>query len=233
MGGAFSLSAKSIVGDMSEYHVNIDSTFQGKNLVLFGAQNDPGDLHIVVRGPERNVTIRKKEKSPFGIWINKQQSTFERIPYYFSHNSFREFDAGSPLFQALDIGLDSLSLHVNESLSLKEREEFVGALRDLMKGKGLYRDHQEMLTFMGDTLFKTLVSFPDTLPRGSYAVDVYLIEDGKLRAQQTLPIAVDKVGFDAFLYDLAHDNSMLYALMAIGIALSVGWAISQLFSRIV
>jgi uncharacterized protein (TIGR02186 family) len=228
-------SAKAIIGDMSEYHVNIDSTFTGKHIILFGAQNTPGDVYVVVRGPERNVTIRKKKKVMGGMWINGKPITFLNVPFYYSISGSRPLPQENlpSLYPALEIGQNQLVLNTPRPIKTSEREEFTKAFLELQQQKGLYRNFSESLKFMGDTLFKTLITFPDTLPRGDYAVDMYLIEDGRLRGMQTLPVRVNKVGFDAFLYDLAHQHSVLYALLALGIALSVGWVISQLFSRMI
>jgi uncharacterized protein (TIGR02186 family) len=237
--GFVSAYAKPLVGDLSEYHVNIDSTFTGKNLILFGAQNDPGEIMVVVRGPERNVTIRKKKKVFGGIWVNGENVTFENIPYYYALNGnggdALKAEEGTipPLYQAMQMGKTQLQLTPNKVLSPLKQQEFAEAFFTLQEEKGLLREFSEPLKFMGDTLFKTLITFPDTLPRGDYAVDMYLLEDDRLRGVQTLPITVEKVGFDAFIYDMAHNRSVLYAIMAIAIALTVGWSISQLFSRIV
>ena len=226
--------AKPLIGDMSEYHVNIDSTFTGKNLILFGAQNDPGDILIAVRGPRRNVTIRRKKESFGGIWINDKAVNFLNVPYYYALNGSGTLpESLTPLYRALEIGQEQLTLNTPRPIENSEREEFTKAFFDLQQQEGLYRQFSEPLKFMGDTLFKTLISFPDTLPRGDYAVDMYLIEDDRLRGVQTLPLTVEKVGFDAFIYDLAHNHSVWYALLALSIALSVGWTISQLFSRII
>lgn len=231
-----STAAKPLVGDMSEYQVNIDSTFTGKNIILFGAQNDPGEVLIVVRGPKRNVTIRKKREAFGGIWVNGESVEFQDIPFYYSINGLNRFEINDPLptsYEAMEIGWNQVNFGGNGEVSPAQREEFKQAFLTLQGQKGLYRHFSEPLKFMGDTLFKTLISFPDTLPRGKYAVDMYLMEDGHLRGVQTLPISVEKSGFDAWVYDMAHHQAPLYALMAITIALSVGWGISQLFSRII
>ncbi len=229
------LSAKPLIGDMSEYQVDISSTFTGKNIILFGAQNDPGDVVIVARGPKQNAVVRKKKEIFGGMWINDTSVTFLDIPRYYSINGSNSTILNSPamLYDALEIGQNQLEFNSAEHISSEQHAEFKAAYIEYQQEKGLFRHFTEPLKFMDDTLFKTLIAFPDTLPRGDYAVDMYLIEDGALRTLQTLPISVNKVGFDAFIYDLAHQHSVLYALMAIAIALSVGWSISQLFSRII
>lgn len=231
-----SATAKPLIGDMSEYNVNIDSTFSGKHIILFGAQNDPGNVYIVVRGPQRNITIRKKKQVMGGMWINGKSLTFLNVPLYYSVTGSAPLNKDqhlSPLYDALEIGEDQLLLATPRPVEKSEREEFTRAFFDLQQQHGLYRQFSDSLKFMDDTLFKTLINFPDTLPKGDYAVDMYLMDDNRLRGVQTLPITVNKVGFDAYLFDMAHHHSVLYALLAIGIALSVGWSISQLFSRIV
>lgn len=227
--------AKPLVGDLSEYHVNIDSTFTGKSLILFGAQNDPGNVIVVVRGPKRNVTIRKKEEVFAGMWVNGQSVTFLDVPFYYSLNTSRltKEQLTSPLHRALEIGQEQIILNTPRPIEASVREEFTQAFLGLQQQNDLYRQFREPLKFMDDTLFKTLIKFPDTLPRGDYAVDMYLLEDNRLRGVQTLPIRVEKTGFDAWIYDLAHNQPVLYALLALAIALSVGWTISQLFSRVI
>jgi len=228
--------AKPLTADLSEYHVSIDSTFTGKHLILFGAQNDPGNVLVVIRGPERNITLRRK-KQVMGLWVNDKTVTFPNIPYYYSmsnlHSSLKQGAAYEGLYEGLNIGFPTLRPSANDALTLTEKQDFQTAFVQLLQDKGLYRRFLEPVIYRGDTLFKSLIAFPDTLPRGNYSVELYLIEDGYLRGLQSLAVKVEKTGFDAFVFDLSKDQPVLYALLAIFIALSVGWTISQLFSRII
>jgi uncharacterized protein (TIGR02186 family) len=218
---------------MSEYRIAIDSDFSGKRMLLFGARNDPGHLVIVVRGPERDVTIRKKSRV-FGVWVNSQQLTLRDVPSYYAITGSRKLGelGPSPLYPSLEIGLPSIDLTGYGVDTPQDRQAFVDAFFQLQTENNLYSDFQRPVSFMGSTLFKTALYFPDNLPRGEYAVDIYLLEDGILRSMQTLPLVVDKVGFDAFIYRLAHEHAFLYGLLAIMIAVGAGWLVSYLFSRL-
>jgi hypothetical protein len=47
-------------------------------------------------------------------------------------------------------------------------------------------------------------------------------------ARSTAPVIIDKSGFERDIYVFAHENSFLYGLMAIAMALGMGWAAGQL-----
>lgn len=226
-------AAKPVIADISEYRIAITSDFTGKQLLLFGARNDPGDIVIVVRGPERDVLVRKKEQI-FGVWVNTQQARFDHVPYYYAVGGTRPLEelAPSSLYSHLNIGFDKLDMTPSKLMTKERLDEFREAYFDIQQQRGLFIAENEPLRFMGPTLFKTQISFPDTLPRGEYAVDIYLFEDGQLRGMQSLPIEVAKVGFDAFVYEMAHQHSLLYGLCAVFIALSVGWIVSVLFNKL-
>lgn len=228
-----SASAKPIIADMSEYRIAIDSDFSGKRMLLFGARNDPGNVVIVVRGPERDVTIRKKSRV-FGVWVNSEQIKLSDVPYYYSITGSHPMDALAPsnLYSALEVGMEHIDFASYSEEKSANRPAFVKAFKDIQQQQGLYSDFTQPVTFMGSTLFKSALYFPDNLPRGEYAVDIYLFEDGILSGVQTLPMKVDKVGFDAFIFNMAHNHAFLYGVMAIMIAVGAGWTVSFLFSKL-
>lgn len=225
--------AKPVIADMSDYRISITSDFTGKRLLLFGARNDFGDILVVVRGPKRSITIRKKEQFG-GVWLNGQKVTFQDVPYYYAVAGSRPLAEMniSPAFKALQLGIPYIEFDTAQPVGRVRKQEFRDAFIEYQKAKRLYQDYARPLTFMASTLFKTVIQFPDTLPRGNYAVDIYLIADGVIQAMQTLPIEVKKVGFDAFVYDAAHQHEWLYGLFAVAIALGFGWLVSYLFTKV-
>lgn len=226
--------AKPIIADMSEYRIAIDSDFSGKRMLLFGARNDPGNVVIVVRGPERDVTIRKKSRV-FGVWVNSEQVKLRNVPYYYSVSGSHPLESlsPSPLYEALQVGMPNIDFaSYSGGENSPEAQPFIDAFREIQSQQGLYRDFRQPVTFMGSTLFKSALYFPDNLPRGEYAVDIYLFEDGILSGVQTLPMKVDKVGFDALIFNMAHEYAFLYGLLAIMIAVTAGWTVSFLFSKL-
>ncbi len=229
------LAAKPLVTDISSHDITIHTAFEGTELMLFGARNDPGDIIVVVRGPERHATIRRKERV-FGIWINRVTETISPVPAFYALASSRDFDqiTKSIYFDAL--GIEPLSAVTpfapGQELAGPQRRVFSRALMRKMRQERLYGSAAGEVEFIGQTLFKTVIPFPDNMPRGDYTAETYLFSDGELAGVHTTPIHVYKSGLDAFLYDMATRYAYLYGIAAILIAAGAGWLANTIFRRL-
>lgn len=224
-------AATPVVGDVSNYRVLIDSGFDGTRIFLFGARNDIGDIVVVVRGPNQNYIVRKKE-SFAGIWINKSRMKFYNVPNFYAVAASKPLEeiAQTGLFARLGIGEHALLMP--PSGRLKENfEEFESAFLRYQTGQKLYSFSPENVHFMAETLFKTVIEFPDNIPPGNYTAEIYLVSDGEVVGMQSTPISVVKSGLDAFLYHFAHGFPALYGLTAIFLALFAGWAAGRIFGK--
>lgn len=230
--------AKPLVADISSHNITIHSAFHGTQLMLFGARNDTGDVVVVVRGADRNAVVRRKERVG-GIWINRTTEKFHNIPGFYAIQSSRPFKdiVKSRYFDALGIGdvhaISPLILSAPTSkASTVQRDVFREALLHHLRKEDLYSDTIGEVTFIEETLFKTTIPFPDKTPRGTYTAEVYLFSDGELVGSYTAPIEVIKIGLDAYLFEAAHEHSILYGIAAVLIAISFGWLANEIFRRI-
>lgn len=224
--------ATPLVGDLSQYRVEMDAGFSGMRLFLFGARNDTGDVVVVVRGPQKDYIVRKKE-SMAGIWINRDRMKFFGMPDFYAIAASKPLSEieQNALFRQLGIGQDVLfSPPTNPSL-LPKFNEFSQAFLKYQHKRRLYNNTPAQLEFMGETLFKTVVEFPDNIPPGDYTAEFYLISDGEVMGMQSAPIKVSKSGVDAFVYTYAHQHPIMYGLTAIILALSAGWIAGRLFEK--
>ncbi len=228
---ALPAQANPIVADISTYRVAIDAGFTGIRLFIFGARNAAGDVVVVIRGPERNFIVRKKE-SIGGVWMNRRQVTLQGVPDYYAVASAKPVEAinAPTLMRLLGIG-SKLLLPAPQGAHEKALfPEFADAFLDYQQKNRLYNEALP-LSFMGETLFKTTIPFPDNIPRGDYTAEIYLISDGQLAGMQAMPIRVEKSGFDATVSDFAHHYPWLYGLTAVLLALGAGWGAGKLFER--
>ncbi len=228
----FPALANPLVADLSNYRIDIDSGFSGTRLFLFGARNDNGDVVVVIRGPERNYTIRKKEPIA-GVWINTQSMKFKNVPDFYVIASSRALETikGASLFRQLRIGPDAMLTPPRQPEAMQNYLMFSQAFFRYQQKRRLYLTQPISISFMGETLFKTQIDFPDTIPKGDYTAEIYLVSDGELVGVQTTPIHVAKSGLDAFLFDYAHNDPLLYGISAVVIALCAGWGVGRLFER--
>src|SRR5215831_5962104 len=74
--------AEPLAADLTSHLIAITTGFTGASVVLFGAIDGPGDVAVVVRGPDREMTVRRKSRIA-GIWMNSQEVTFANVPSFY------------------------------------------------------------------------------------------------------------------------------------------------------
>ena len=217
-------NALPILADISSHRVEIHTAFTGTQLLVFGARNDPGDVVVVIRGPEQDFTVRKKERVA-GLWINRHQKRLAEVPEFYRVASSRPLEDVRQflLFDALKIEPPYLKAQPS---SMRE------ALYDMLAQENLYSRELGNIEFMGPTLFKAVFDFPDNMPRGEYTAEAYLFTDGELSGMHVIPVEVYKIGSDALIFEAAQTYSLLYGLLSVLIALGVGGGASWIFKRI-
>jgi uncharacterized protein (TIGR02186 family) len=226
--------SRPIIADLSLRQIEIDSGFTGTDILLFGARTDPGDIVIVVRGPETSYIVRKKERVA-GIWVNKKQHIFQDINDFYAIASNRPLEniQNDYLLSSLRIGEGDTSLPPDESNGHNNNiGEFKKALLKRKQDEKLYMTKISEVSFMGDTLFRTVINFPENITRGVYTAEIYLFSDGQLSGVQSTPIIVSKKGFDAYVYDFAYKYPAIYGIISVLIALFAGWLAGIFFKKV-
>lgn len=224
--------ATPLIADLSNYRIAMDSSFNGTRMFLFGARNAGGDVVVVVRGPLRNFVVRKKEEFA-GLWVNRSRMKFWGIPEFYAIAASKPLDRieSGAVFSRLGLGEKQLFSRP-PARKAQEFADFSAAFVAHQRADRLYVGQPGEIGFMGETLFKTVIEFPDNIPPGDYTAEIYLLSGGEIVGMQSMPIKVVKTGLDAFFYDFAHGRPLLYGLTAIVLALSAGWFAGRLFEKI-
>ena len=217
-----------MMADISQTTVEIHSGFTGTQLLIFGARNVGGDLVIAVRGPRANVALRRKERIA-GMWMHVDKQKYFRLPMFYALAATRPLNeiASSSMLSRLGLGEQEVIAQSRAA----EKPAFDAALADIFHRKSTWQEPFSRITYFGESLFKAKLQLPDRLPRGHYSVEIYLFDDGKPIAFQTLPLHAYKTGFDARIYDEAQNQPWLYGIVAVLMALSGGWLAHRLFNR--
>ncbi len=222
--------AKPLSADISMTRIELHASFSGTDILLFGARNAPGDIMVVKLGPTSNITVREKQRIA-GMWMYARKAKYDALPQFFAiaaTDSLRRINAPDLIRQ---LQLDADSVVYNSSASANTEVHVHEAVMRVKGREHLYQTTPVPITFFGETLFKTRIHFPDSLPQGTYQVEVYLIDDGRLIAAQAMPLYAVKTGFEAWLYKLAHEQPFLYGLLCVFVALSCGWFAHRMFRR--
>lgn len=225
--------SRALIADSYPRKINIDHNFKGIKILLYGAKNEYGDIVVVVRGPKRDFVLREKSKVA-GVWTNTKNIELDDFYSFYSIASTKPLEKikNTPLLKDLKIGARNLKIgSVDEIDSPTKALEYKDVTIKLMEESKLFSSSGNELAFWGETLFRTFIEFPKNIVKGEYSIDLYLFNDGLLSNFQSMPIIVEQVGFEAFLHDLAHERSLLYGIICVLIAITLGWATGVLFGK--
>ncbi len=233
-------AATKLISDISQSRIDIEYSFAGANLLVFGAIQYPGgrtpgdapEIAIVVRGPAEPITVRRKSKVA-GIWVNTARARYESAPGFYS------VAASRPVRDMLDettaaiyeIGLEHLQLSPASTNAPADLRAFERGLLDLRKRSGLYAENPHGVSIVENTLYSARIAIPSAVPVGNYNAQIFLIRHGKVIATTERSIAIGKSGFERAVYVAAQEHSLTYGLLAVALALVAGWAAGQVTRR--
>jgi len=226
--------SQQLVADMSEHLIAITTAFVGTDVVLFGTSAGGTDIVVTVVGPRESQVVRRKSRIA-GIWANRESLEFLDVPGYYAIAS------SAPLEQITRpdvltrhfLGVDHLGLRPGDASGLDGSQvtAFRNALVRNKQRQDLYSDAPAPVNFLGAHLFRTTLRFPANVPPGIYQVQVFEIEDGYVKDAQRSALVISKVGLEADLFDFAQQRAPLYGLLAIVMAVSLGWLAGMIFRR--
>jgi uncharacterized protein (TIGR02186 family) len=222
--------AEELVADLTSHLIAITTGFTGASVVLFGATDGPGDVIVAVRGPEREMTVRRKSRVA-GIWVNTQQVTFVNLPSFYAVAASRPIaDILSPAAAAFyRLGIANLKLAASTPAPSVVVDAFRTALERTQQEAGLYVERMGKVDFLGERLFRTTITFPSNVPTGTYLVEVFLVRDRDIVSGQTTPLVVSRVGVDAAVFEFSTRQPGFYGAIAVLTAVVAGWLASLPF----
>lgn len=228
-----------IVLGLSAEEVAITATFDGSDILIFGAvrrdvpppQSPPLQVVITVSGPALPVTVRRKERV-FGIWMNRETAVIDRAP------SFYAVASSAPLREALS-ETEDLRHRVSIGQAIRsvgnevtDTAAFTEALVRVRAGDALYQNLEGSVDFEQQTLFRGSIRLPANLVEGNYATRIFLTRDGAVVDRYDTVINVQKVGLERWLFHLSRNQPVAYGLLAIAIAVLAGWGASAAFQAL-
>lgn len=237
LGATMPAKAEEVVLGLSRDKVAITATFEGSDLLVFGAvkretaiPEEPLDVIVAIAGPLQPLTVRRKERR-YGIWINTDAVEIDAAPSYYA------VATTGPLDQVLS-NVEDLRHKISIPLAIRavgvasavpDSENFIEALIRIREESGVYSVQEGAVTLDQQTLFRTSVSLPSNLTEGDYRTRIFLTRGGHVVSEFETVIDVRKVGLERWLFALSREQPMLYGLMSLAIAIAAGWGASAAF----
>lgn len=229
--------AEEVVLGLSHDNVSIDATFDGSDILLFGAVKreapiPPDQLGVVVTiaGPHQPLNVRRKERR-MGIWVNVDTVEIDSAPSFYAVATSGPW--GEVMSEVEDlrhkISIPRAIRSVGAPATVKDSQSFTDALIRIRAAKGIYKMMEGDVTVTEQTLFRTSVRLPADLTEGAYATRIFLTREGRVVAKYETVIDVQKVGLERWLFTLSREQSLLYGLMSLALAVAAGWGASAAF----
>lgn len=225
--------AEEIVLGLSVDSVAITATFDGSEILIFGAvkrdapapAGAPLEVVIAVAGPEAPATVRRKERVA-GIWMNRTAVEIDSAPVFYA------VATTGPLAEVLTETEDlrhrvSIERAVRSIGNLTtDAPAFAEALIRIRTEEGRYRLMEGAVELTEETLFRTAMALPANLVEGSYAARIFITRGGAVIDSYETEIAVAKVGLERWLFNLSRNQPFAYGVLSLILAAAAGWAAS-------
>ena len=236
---------ESVQADVSARNVAVTSSFNGTEIVIFGAVDNSQqpsaesgyyDVLIVVEGvPTRTVARRKNNVA--GLWLNTLSATFDLVPSYYAIASTRPIDeiTTEEFRETHGIGFQHLrfapAFGQAQALSTEDLAEFRRAIIRLKRKQGLYVQDHFSVAFIGRSLFRATIELPANVTVGPFETRVYLFREEKLLSQYAVKLNLEREGVERHLHAFAFTYPALYGLMTVMIAVAAGLTASTVFRK--
>ena len=234
------IAAEEVVLGMSHDEVAITATFDGSEILVFGAikresKISPVPLQVIVAvsGPSEPLLVRRKERK-FGIWVNTDTVEVDLAPSFYAVATSAPWDQVVTDTEDLrhKISINRAIRSVGAPMHIENAQSFSDAVMRISKKSGLYQLRENTVAVDQQTLFRTSIEMPANLTEGNYKTRIFLTRNGQVLSHFETDIAVRKVGLERFLFTLSRENPLVYGLMSLAIAIFAGWSASAVFQFI-
>jgi len=236
---------ESVQADVSARNVAVTSSFNGIEIVIFGAVDNSQqpsaesgyyDVLIVVEGVPGRIVARRKNNVA-GLWLNTASATFDLVPSYYAIASTRPIDEiTTEEFRASHgVGFQHLrftpAFGQTQALSTEDLKQFREAIIRLKEKQGLYIQDNFRVAFIGKSLFRATIELPANVTVGPFETRVYLFHQENLLSQYTVRLNLEREGVERYLHRFAFGYPTLYGLMTVTIAVAAGFLASTMFRK--
>lgn len=227
---------------LSTDRVMLTAGYTGFDLTIFGALEnlDPTlsrlgryDVVVVLEGPAREVIVRKKTRV-LGMWINTDSDTFLNVPMSYSMTSTRQVQdiTTRRIYQQLSLGPANLHLEPADPEESPPRlQEFEQALRDTKRRTNLFISNPGGVEFLSQSLFRASLKLAPNVPVGTHKARAFLFRNGEFIKESSAQLAIQKSGFEQWIFRSAQTNGFLYGLASVALAMGIGWLGRIVFRR--
>jgi len=213
-----SLNIYSTSFTLDTYNIEINSSFLGKEIMLFGQKNANRDIIIIFEGNKQEANLDTKVKKGL-FWVNTSKS-LSNIPSFFG------------IFTTPKKSLNEIFLipKITEKHNLISNfSEGLFQIRKALKAKGLY--YEEQLEVSEGNLFYKKFEIPDNISEGDIKIYFYEIFDGEILSSNEKNLSIEKKGLTSNLENLLKEQSFFYVFILIVFSITFSLISNLIFRK--
>lgn len=230
-----------LVPDVSQHEVQLRQGFTGTELLLFGALLTPEgtraggdyDIAVVLKGPTQSVVVREKQKVA-GIWLNAASIELRSAPGFYAVASSRPIGriVDERTAAIYELGLRWLQLSPIGAIDPAEQARFAAGLADLRQRGKLFQQNDGGVKITEGVLYQARFQLPSNLPPGTYTAETFAILKGRVVTSAISQVEVRKIGAEEAIANFAENDPLLYGLLTVVVAVTMGWLAGRLFELV-
>ena len=213
-----SLNTNSTSFTLDTYNIEINSSFLGKEIMLFGQKNENRDIIIIFEGNKQEANLDTKVKKGL-FWVNTSKSLSD-IPSFFG------------IFTTPKKSLNEIFLIpkiTEKHILINNFSEELFQIRKALKAKGLY--YEEQLEESEGNLFYKKFEIPDNISEGDIKIYFYEIFDGEILSSNEKNLSIEKKGLTSNLENLLTEQSFFYVFILIVFSIAFSLISNLIFRK--
>jgi len=205
--------------------------FSGRQVTFSGSILSDRDIVIEIRGPEEiNRLVLKRKVGP--LWMNRDKVEIDGMPYLYAVLKPEGFTSGKAE-SVPDIGMESLrNRAIIRPETLSGRDMFHQFI-ELKRSEKLYSGPYYTIAYSqgseGRKRFRSTFYFPSSIVQGEYRIVADILHDQTVENTIVRNFAVEGSAVVNGIQKLARQQSLIYGILAVLIALTVGIIMGLVF----
>ncbi len=232
----FASNALSVTFEVSPASIPIDSLYHGAKVVVTGEAGIGEDIIIKFSSPAKKAVLRKKGKRGSLLWMNVGELEFNPVSEVYMLYSTRDINSILDIYQQdkYALGYDAFRRLVEVS-PIENEAEKVQWVKEFIKFKeknsvyGTFTGEIETEVKGDKQTFRLSIDWPYQATPQEYSVSVYTVKDDAVQDYKHSVLNVEKVGALKYISNMAFNQSSVYGIASILIAIAAGFIVSIIF----
>lgn len=231
-------SALAVTCEVSPREIPITLTYHGAKLTISGQSAPNDDLVLKISSEPHDTAMKNYEKVGGLVWMKKGSMEFKGVPRVYLVNTTADLNLilSEPERRRYQLGYEAMAkaTRIEDGKGAAADGKWFDEFIRFKDKEMVYKIHQGTIIRQhgekGNT-FEIVVDWPYQAPPGSYNVNLLAVSNGKVVDQAATTFEVKRVGVIAALSKMAVEQSALYGIMSVVIALAAGLAVGAVFKK--